>query len=79
MNITLKPAALFRDSAADVKSLLEDVPFPEASRRKCHFMMRSLTTLSTSAGSSFSYLCWISSISKVSISTPVFFLSDSPS
>ena len=34
VNVTLKPAALFRDSLADVKSLLADVPFPEASRRK---------------------------------------------
>ncbi len=34
VNITLKPAALFRDSVSDVKSLLADVPFPEGSRRK---------------------------------------------
>ena len=34
VNITLKPAALFRDSVSDVKTLLADVPFQEASRRK---------------------------------------------
>ena len=34
VNITLKPAALFRDSVSDVKALLADVPFPEGSRRK---------------------------------------------